>query len=61
MNLGFLTALQDLPVQEDSRLEKALAELLLLHLLDHPPDRKEGARQFQLHQPAGEAGQSANH
>jgi hypothetical protein len=36
MNLGFLTALQVLPVQEDSRLEKALAELLLLHLLDHP-------------------------
>jgi hypothetical protein len=36
MNLGFLTALQDLPVQDNSKLEKALAELLISHLLDQP-------------------------
>ena len=36
MKLGFLTALQDLPVQDNSELEKALAELLISHLFDQP-------------------------
>lgn len=46
MNLGFLTALKDLPVQDDSKLEKALAELFILHLLDQPLTVKKARDNF---------------
>jgi hypothetical protein len=46
MKLGFLTALQDLPVQDNSELEKALAELLILHLFNQPLTVKKARDSF---------------
>ena len=46
MKLGFLTALQDLTVQDNSKLEKSLTELLTLHLFEQPLTVKKARDNF---------------